>query len=480
MARLFGHYIPFSLIVLALAEASVAFASVFVGRWFPVVGLAEIRPAWGSAIPAGVALSLLLLGTAHVAGLHTFRLPHGRRELLVRLTAAFGAAYLLLAMFGYLLPALALGRKAFLVSFATAFPVTLGLHLAHGALTRRHQRRRKILLLGAGPIARMIAATVEQAGHTYELAGCLTANGHAAGADGAGLRAYGTIEDLNWVAALTRPDVIVVTLEERRGALPVSAIVECKLKGIEVDDWPSFYEKLTGKIPVHDLRPSWLVFADGFRPARLTVLAKRAIDLAASLTGCLLSLPVMLAVALAIKLDSPGPVFFRQERLGQFGRTFSVLKFRSMRAHADLMPPPAPGEPDGRVTRIGGFLRRTRLDELPQLINVLLGQMSLVGPRPEWVALVPQFEGSVPFYLHRLAVKPGITGWAQVNNPYGATVENTLQKLQYDLYYIKNLSIFLDLLILLHTIQIVFFTRGSGEWTTTRPAESTTSASYAG
>ena len=203
-----------------------------------------------------------------------------------------------------------------------------------------------------------------------------------------------------------------------------------------------------------------------------------ALDIVAGVFGCLVTLPLMLAVAVAIRLDSPGPVFFRQERTGQFGRVFRVYKFRSMRVDAANIPAPLPGEPDPRVTRVGRVLRRTRLDEFPQLVNVLLGDMSLVGPRPEWVALVPEFSEKVPLYLHRLAVKPGITGWAQVNNPYGATVENTLEKLQYDLYYIKNLSIFLDLLIVLHTVQIVLFTRGSGAWTA-KEHPSTTSASYA-
>jgi exopolysaccharide biosynthesis polyprenyl glycosylphosphotransferase len=309
----------------------------------------------------------------------------------------------------------------------------------------------------------MIAETIKVSPHSYELAGCLIET--TVPADDGELRILGTIDDLDWITKVTPPDVIVVALEERRGVLPVVAIVECKLRGIEVDDWPSFYEKLTGKIPLSDLRPSWLVFADGFRNSRMTLLTKRVLDLVGSLVGSLVVLPMMLITAVLIKLDSPGAVLFRQDRLGQFGRVFSMFKFRSMRIDAAHIPPPAPGEPDLRVTRVGRILRRTRLDELPQLLNILVGDMSFVGPRPEWVALVPEFSEKVPLYLHRLAVKPGVTGWAQVNNPYGDTVENTWAKLQFDLYYIKNLSIFLDLLILLHTVQIVLFTRGSGEWT---------------
>jgi lipopolysaccharide/colanic/teichoic acid biosynthesis glycosyltransferase len=181
----------------------------------------------------------------------------------------------------------------------------------------------------------------------------------------------------------------------------------------------------------------------------------------------------MLAVAVAIRLNSPGPALFRQDRIGQFGQVFSVFKFRSMYVDAARLPAPQPGEPDRRVTRVGRFLRRTRFDETPQLINVLLGEMSLVGPRPEWTALVPEFRETVPLYMHRLAAKPGITGWAQVKNPYGATIQNTSDKLQYDLYYIKNMSIFLDLLIVLTTIQIVLFTRGSDQWNSTSQPSTT-------
>ena len=486
MPRVFGHYVPAQLLALTAIEASIVFGSVFLGLALPLVGFHAIRPAWGDAFAPAAILAALVLVTAHIAGLYDTRHIHGRRELLLRLAMAFAAAYLVIAMLGYFLWPLTIGRKAFLLSFLTAFPASFAVRLVHDRLTAGSRARRKVLMLGSGEVSRMIAETVSTSHHAYELVGRLDANGNGSGGDGAGGEAgdgvwsLGAMEDLDWIAKVTRPDVIVVALEERRGTLPVSDIVECKLRGIEVEDWPSFYEKLTGKIPLSNLRPSWLVFADGFKPARLTLLTKRAIDLVVSATLCAVSLPAMLAVAVLIKFDTPGPVFFRQERIGQFGRVFSIFKFRSMRLDAHLLPGPKPGEPDPRVTRAGHFLRRTRLDELPQLFNVFLGDMSLVGPRPEWVALVPEFRDKVPLYLHRLAVKPGITGWAQVKNPYGATVENTWEKLQYDLYYIKNLSIFLDMLILLHTIQIVLFTRGSGEWKNRKQAPSTTSVSYAG
>jgi sugar transferase (PEP-CTERM system associated) len=477
MPRVFGHYVPARLLALAAGEAAIVFGSVFLGLALPLVGFHVIRPAWGAGFAPSIVLTALVLSTAHIAALYDTRQNYGRAELLLRLTIAFVAAYLVIAILGYLVLHLTLARKAFLLSFVTAFPASFLLRLAHARLTAQSRARRKVLLLGSGEVSQMIAATVRASRHTYEVVGRLDANGHV-GDGGDGVWSLGTLEDLDWVSKVTRPDVIVVALEERRGTLPVTEIVESKLRGTEIEDWPNFYEKLTGKIPVGNLRPSWLVFADGFKPARLTLLTKRTIDLLVSLCVVVLSLPVMLLIAVAIRLDSPGPVLFRQERIGRFGRVFLMLKFRSMRADAHLTPPP-PDAPDPRVTRVGRFLRRTRLDELPQLFNVILGDMSLIGPRPEWVALVPEFKAKVPLYLHRLAVKPGITGWAQVKNQYGATVGNTWDKLEYDLYYIKNMSIFLDMLILLHTVQIVLFTRGSGEWKK-KQAPSTTSASYAG
>jgi sugar transferase (PEP-CTERM system associated) len=478
MPRIFGHYVSSSVLVLILTQAVITFGSVFVGLALPLVGLPAVRPAWGSAFPAAVLLAWTLVATAHVAGFYDIRQGYGKRELFLRLGVASISAYVALAILGYVIQSLALGRMAFAMSWLTAFPAIFVARLLHDRFTSDSQRRRKVLLLGSGRTSRLIASAIRESKQSYELTGCLEGGPKLSQEDDDELRSLGTIDDLDWIAKVTRPDVIVVALEERRGTLPVAEIVECKLRGIEVEDWPGFYEKLTGKIPLNNLRPSWLVFADGFSPARLTLATKRAIDLVAAFFGCLVLSPIMAAVAVAIRFDSPGPVFFRQERTGQFGRVFQVFKFRSMRVDAALMPAPLPGEPDPRVTRVGHLLRRTRIDELPQLFNVLLGDMSLVGPRPEWVALVPEFSEKVPLYLHRLAAKPGITGWAQVNNPYGASVENTLEKLQYDLYYIKNMSIFLDLLILLHTVQIVLFTRGSGAWTS-KNHQSTTSVSYA-
>jgi sugar transferase (PEP-CTERM system associated) len=272
----------------------------------------------------------------------------------------------------------------------------------------------------------------------------------------------GQVKELLGVVEQLHPDVLLVALTNMRGTLPVNDILECRFRGIRVEEWPTFYEKLTGKIFVNSLRPSWLIFSDGSVQTPLTETIKRLFDVTLSCLGLLLAAPFMGLAAIHIKLDSPGPVLFRQERVGKDGKVFVLYKFRSMRADAEHMTGPVwATENDPRVTRVGRVLRKIRFDEIPQMINVLVGNMSFIGPRPERPLFVSQLKEQIPFYILRSSVKPGITGWAQVMYQYGSTVEDALEKLQYDLYYIKNMSVFLDLLILLKSLQVVLFSRGA-------------------
>jgi sugar transferase (PEP-CTERM system associated) len=231
---------------------------------------------------------------------------------------------------------------------------------------------------------------------------------------------------------------------------------------VRVEDATTTYERLTGKILIDDLKPSWLVFSDGFRASRITRFVKRMLDLSLSLLGFLLAAPLMAATAIAIKLDSHGPTLYSQERVGENGRIFTVFKFRSMRLDAEAGGGPIwARDNDERVTRIGRFIRRTRLDELPQLWNVMRGDMSFVGPRPERPFFVEQLAREIPFYLQRHAVKPGLTGWAQVKYRYGSTIEDAMEKLRYDVYYIKHMSIVFDLTIVLDTVKVILFRKGA-------------------
>ncbi len=256
-------------------------------------------------------------------------------------------------------------------------------------------------------------------------------------------------------------DQIVVSLRERRGVFPVEELLNCKLAGIEVVDAPTFYERATHKMLIENITPSWFIFSHGFKVTWLLRLCKRTLDIMASSLGLLFFLPFIPFIVLAIKLDSPGPILFKQVRVGHGDRPFTLMKFRSMRQDAESQTGAVwSQENDPRITKVGNFLRRSRLDEIPQLVNILIGDMSVVGPRPERPEFVGELKKRIPYYSERHYVKPGLTGWAQVCYPYGSSVEDAIEKLRYDLYYIKNISIFLDFHIILKTFSVVLLGKG--------------------
>jgi sugar transferase (PEP-CTERM system associated) len=455
MLRVFRHYIPHLPLILFFGDLIVLVAAFHV-PWLTGTWIAE-----GALIPKLLLVILLVGFVLNLGGLYDVRLAMGHRELLARLLTCQTVAGLLVAAVAFALPSLRLGRAAFLQIGVAA---TLGLIAWRAAWIGPFTHRRiriRVLVLGTGAIGKVIAGLVETGARPFSIVGFLDDNPNAPDTVPEPYALLGKIQDLPALVEETRPDLIVVAQMNRRGNFPAKALIDCRMRGIQVEDWPTFYEKETGKILVTDLRPSWLIFSDGFVKTPRTEIVKRLVDVGLSLTGLMLALPVMAAVALAIKMESRGPALFRQPRLGQNGRVFILNKFRSMREDAERDTGPVWAQQrDPRVTRVGAFLRKTRLDELPQLFNVLVGDMSFIGPRPERPEFVYELQKQIPFYMERLSVKPGITGWAQVRYRYGASVEDALEKLQYDLYYIKNLSLFLDLLILINTIQVVLFARG--------------------
>jgi len=264
------------------------------------------------------------------------------------------------------------------------------------------------------------------------------------------------------VSGLGIKEVIVAVREQRGGVLPMRELIECRVSGVPVTDLAGVYERVRGEVPIESLKASWLIYGQGFAQSRARAFIKRTFDLLVAAVLLVLTLPLTLATALVIRLESPGLVIYRQERVGRGGRTFTCLKFRSMQADAEADGKPRwAGANDERVTRVGRFFRKTRIDELPQLINVLRGEMSFVGPRPERPQFVNELKQTIPYYDLRHSVKPGITGWAQVRYTYGASVEDARKKLQFDLYYVKNHSLFLDLLILVETVRVVLFREGA-------------------
>jgi sugar transferase (PEP-CTERM system associated) len=451
--RIFRHYVPGLVLLVFAGDQAIIALSVLAadasGMW---VGA-------GATGPKLLLVAALVTLALYLGDLYNMRLGLGRREMIARLLICQGAAGIAIAAVGFALPSLRLGRFAF---FTIVMAATLGLAAWRAAWLSAHESMElRVLVVGAGPVARSIAELVPTSSRPFTIIGFLDDSLEAVDSLPEGYELLAKTNDLTAIVEETHPDLVVVAQIERRGQFPAKALLDCRLQGIQVEDWPTFYEKATGKILVTSLRPSWLIFADGFVKTRRTEVVKRFLDMSLAFIGLVLALPIMAAVAIAIKLESQGAVLFRQPRLGQSGSVFILNKFRSMRQNAEKDTGPVwARNSDPRVTRIGAFLRKTRLDELPQLFNVLVGHMSFIGPRPERPEFVYDLQNVIPFYMERLSVKPGITGWAQVRYPYGASVDDALQKLQYDLYYIKNLSLFLDLLILLNTVQVVLFARG--------------------
>ena len=390
-------------------------------------------------------------------------LVHSNRELIVRLFQAVGAASIVLAALYFTVPALMIGDGIFVSALAVFVVGILGWRLLFNSLTRRLHMEERILVVGTGDAARKVTRHIlGQRDFAYRVVGFIDEDASRVGERLVNPGIIGTPTDIPRLIAEHHVDRIVVGLTDRRGKLPVDELLHAKMAGVRVEEITATYERMTGKILLDGLRPSWLIFSDGFRVSRLTRWVKRGIDLVLSVLLAIVSAPFMALTAIAIAIESGFPVLYCQERVGENGRRFTLCKFRSMRKDAEAAGRPVwATDGDDRVTRVGRIIRTTRLDELPQLWNVVRGDMSFVGPRPERPFFVAELAKEIPFYQQRHAVKPGITGWAQVKYRYGASIEDATEKLRYDLYYIKHLSVFFDLTIVFDTVKVVLFGKGA-------------------
>ena len=388
---------------------------------------------------------------------------HSNRELIVRLLQAVGAASIVLGALYFLIPALMIGDGIFVSALFVFLVGILGWRLLFNQLTGSLKLQERILVVGTGDTARKVARQIlEQHDFAYSVIGFIDDDASRVGERIVNPAIVGTPADIPRLIARHEIDRIVVGLSDRRGKLPVEELLRAKMAGVRVEDATTTYERVTGKILIDDLRPSWLIFSDGFRVSRATRWMKRTIDLTLAVLLAVLSFPFMVLTAIAVWLESGRPVLYCQERVGENGRTFTLCKFRSMRTDAEHGGKPVwARDGDERVTRVGGVIRKTRLDELPQLWNVVRGDMSFVGPRPERPYFVGELAKEIPFYQQRHAVKPGLTGWAQVKYRYGSSLEDAMEKLRYDLYYIKHLSVFFDLTIVFDTVKVVLFRKGA-------------------
>ncbi|HET7206875.1 MAG TPA: TIGR03013 family XrtA/PEP-CTERM system glycosyltransferase [Terriglobales bacterium] len=455
MIRVFNVYYPVRTLILLAGEAVIIWTSFLLGT------VLEFREDSYLVLNFEYGYYKILLVTAFVLVCsHWFDLYDpsritGKGELYFRLLMVPGLLALVLAGMERWYPQVTPGNGAFLVGLIIFTFALIGWRTGYTWLVQQPYLREQVYVLGTGERAERVVQGLRQrtdlginvVGWTGDMGAVVTRDETAA--------------HLSEVSG-KRVHRVIVAMPDRRNALPLQELLQLRLEGVKVEEATSWLEKISGRIEVDNLYPSWLIFADGFRFSVGFMLLRRLVSLAVSLVCLLLVLPLIPFVILAIKLDSPGPVLYRQKRVGRNNVHFYVYKFRTMCQDAEVKTGPTwAGEDDPRITRVGKFLRTTRLDEIPQLWNVFCGDMGFVGPRPERPEFVEWLTKEIPYYPVRHSIRPGVTGWAQVKYKYGNTVEDAKQKLQYDLYYIKNISLGLDLLIMFQTVKTVVLGRGA-------------------
>lgn len=459
MVRFFNHYIPSNTFFQVLLEAGLLIAAIMLGAAFqaPTTGFSMVA-FLPTALLCALALTLLIAAL----GLYRQDQPRDFLKASVRVMLAFAVGILIFHLAIPLMPGGEAQLKQIYVGCGAALIGILGMRALYLGNMDNGLFCRRILVLGTGPEAASVEQTLKAAGFP----GLTVVGFYPLDASEIAVSPQSvlpnTIPITETVSQMDVSEIVVAVRERRGGVLPLNQLLNCKLEGVRVIDLSTFFERIRGEVRIESLRASWLIYGEGFRQGRMRGFVKRSFDIGASLLLLILAVPLMLLAALAIAIESPGPIIYRQERVGRGGRTFNVMKFRSMYSDAE-----ADGKPrwakanDSRITRVGKFARRTRIDELPQIFNVLNGDMSFVGPRPERPYFVAQLSQQIPFYAARHSVKPGITGWAQVRYKYGNTIDDAVHKLQYDLYYVKNHSLFLDILILFKTFAVVFSGEGA-------------------
>jgi sugar transferase (PEP-CTERM system associated) len=451
-------------VLLILAEAFLLFGGLIVAVYIRLGAsdaeyeLIEEHGFYKAALAAAFCLS-----TFYLYDLYDFVIMHDRRELVLRMIQALGLAWVALAISFYLFPHLMIGRGVSLIALPLAlFAMVswrLGIHwfLGHPEIGER------ILIVGSGPLAvEMAREALERPDAGFRIVGFADNDPALIGKSLINPRVVGLSSEMDKIVKRENIDRIVVAMGERRGQFPTAQLLQLSLSGnVSIEEGASFYERLTGRVHLDMMRPSWLIFSGRGRQARFNAVTRIILHRLVALIGAILSLPLAFLTALLIKLESRGPVLYRQERVGRNGRTFMVMKFRSMRVDAEKDGPVWARSSDDRVTRVGRIIRKIRIDEIPQFWNILKGEMNFVGPRPERPHFVAQLAEEIPYYEQRHLIEPGLTGWAQIKYPYGSSIEDARQKLQYDLYYIKNQSLSLDAAIMFETVKTILFGRGA-------------------
>ena len=466
MFKISNHYVSKIVFVLLFIEALILLGAAYAGASLRFLDMdAPIStPHVEHFLTSAIAFATAIIFSMSAMGMYQLDADEGlRHPFFMKLMPSFLMGFLILTIVFYVAPDLSFGRGILLLVFALS---AIGIFLARMLFFKTSELqllKSRIMFLGSGPLAKECSDLAQRKSnyHRYHIAGYIPTPHEEVCVPEEGLLKVRDGDSLLALAKKYNVQEIVVSVQNRRGGFPMKELLDCKLRGLRVTDAATFFERETCQIRVDSLQPSWLIFGGGFDQSFIRTFMKRGFDLVCSTIILIMAFPLMLLAALAVKLEDRGPVFYSQERVGKDGKTFFVHKFRSMRVDAEKGGKPQwAAQNDPRVTRVGNFMRKTRIDELPQILNVFKGEMSFVGPRPERPYFVEQLIEVVPYYNVRHSIKPGVTGWAQVRYGYGSSAEDALQKLQYDLYYVKNNSLFLDVLVLIDTLKVVLFRSG--------------------
>ncbi len=466
MLKISNHYVSKIVFFLLFVEVLVLVGAAYAGaamRFLDVGGIGAV-PHFEHFFLSALAFAVAIIFSMSAMGMYQLNFTEGLfNPFFLKLMPSFAMGFVILTLIFYVAPELQVGRGVLLAVFVIG---AAGIFLARMVIFKTSELRyleSRIMFLGGGPLAKECSdlAMHNTSYHKYDIAGFIPIPSEECCVPTSMLLKVREGESLASLAVAHNVEEIVVSVQNRRAGFPIKELLACKLQGIKVTDAANFFERETCQIRVDSLQPSWLVFGGGFDQSFIRTFMKRGFDLVCSAGILAVSFPVMVLTAILIYVEDRSPIFYQQERVGLDGNPFNVLKFRSMRNDAEKGGKPQwAAQNDPRVTRVGNFIRKTRIDELPQILNVFKGEMSFVGPRPERPYFVEQLIDVVPYYNVRHSIKPGITGWAQVRYGYGASADDALQKLQYDLYYVKNNSLFLDILILIDTLKVVLFRSG--------------------
>lgn len=447
------------LLILLGGDILLAYASYALGYLLYKGDMAELFELLVTNHYGGLILMLVVVTSAFITGMYRLGERPKKRQILLGSLSTSTLAFLSLSTMLYQLEAPPIEGEHLVASLLLFAPLQFYWHARCHYFFSLSWFRKRVLIFGCGELALQVSESLHKDRGNPKLMGYIQLLDEDCRIQSDLI--LGTPENLRNIVLNDQIDTIIIAVSQRRGTIPVREIMACKLRGVRILDSNSFIEEVTGEIMVENINPSWIIFSEGIRMTPPIKILRRFMDMFCATLGLILSAPLMPFIIVALKLDSEGEIFFRQTRVGEGERIFTIYKFRTMRQDAEAESGAIwSDDGDPRITRFGKFMRKTRIDELPQLLNVLQGDMSFVGPRPERPEFVEFLKKKVPYYSYRHVVKPGITGWAQVRFSYGASVEDALSKLRFDLFYIKNYTPFLDVIIIVETIQVVLFGKG--------------------